>query len=231
MALESLSNPLQALSAQPYVMNLRSQTALTNDTTWDAASQYFINDMVRSPTNGAMYVYEAWDPATQANTPSCIVSANDPASDLGRADGWAPTQGVGLQTVSQVSAVVTGVAAGAAGALGGTAGLSLVLGIPNGLGVPSTWLIKLDYSASLTGPADFAADQWVNWAFTHNGTAPVNKVASHLFPVAAGVSGPGLSVVLNVAADATTISVVGTQSATTAVLLLGNVVATYSRLA
>ena len=227
MALESLSNPLQALAAQPYVMNLRSQDATTNDAEWSATTQYFINDMVRSPLTGGMYVLEAWDGA--ANTPSCVLSVNDPSSAAGAADGWAPTQGAGLRSVSQLAAAVQGVAAGAAGALTVTGGLTLTL--PAALPTASTWLVKLDYTATLTGGGAFVAAENVVWTVTPNGTAPTARVCTHVFGAGVVNAGSPVSVVVNLPADGTTLTVSGVQSATSAVLLFtGNVTATYARL-
>ena len=228
MALESLSNPLQALAVLPYAMNLRSQDATTNDSTWSATTQYFHNDVVRSPLTGGLYVYEAWDGAQ--NLPDAILSANDPSSVGGQAEGWASAQGNGLKTVDQNSAAVTGVAAGAAGALGATVGLTLTL--LNPLGVASTWLVKLDYTASLTGAAAFAATEWAAWTVTPNGTAPTVRVCNHVFGSGAVGSGSPVSVVVTLPADGTTLTPTGVQSATSAVLLFtGGVVATYARLA
>jgi hypothetical protein len=228
MALESLSNPLQALAVLPYAMNLRSQDATTNNAEWSATTQYFINDVVRSPLTGGLYVYEAWDGAQ--NLPSAIVSANDPSSVGGQAEGWASAQGNGLKTVDQNSAAVTGVAAGAAGSLGATAGLTLTL--LNPIGVASTWLVKLDYNATLTGAGAFAATEWVVWTTTTNGAAPTVRVCNHIFGAGAVGSGSPVSVVVTLPADATTVTVTGVQSATSAVLLFtGGVVATYARLA
>jgi hypothetical protein len=228
MALESLSNPLQALASLPYAMNLRSQDATTNNAEWSATTQYFINDVVRSPLTGGLYVYEAWDGAQ--NLSSAIVSANDPSSVGGQAEGWASAQGNGLKTVDQNSAAVTGVAAGAAGSLGATAGLTLTL--LNPIGVASTWLVKLDYNATLTGAGAFAATEWVVWTTTTNGAAPTVRVCNHVFGAGAVGSGSPVSVVVTLPADATTVTVTGVQSATSAVLLFtGGVVATYARLA
>lgn len=231
MALESLANPLQNLGAQPYAMNLRSQNATTNDPTWSASTQYFINDMVKSPATGGMYVYAAWDPALAGtNTSSCLVSANDPSSAAGLADGWAPCQGRGLLTSPQTSGAVTGVAAGAAGALTVAPALSYTVAGAGGLGVASRWLCKLDYTATLTGAAAFAATEWAFWTFTPDGTAPVPRQANHVFGAGATSSGSSVNVVVNVPADATTIALAGTQSATTVVLLFANVTCTWSRL-
>jgi hypothetical protein len=232
MALESLSNPLQALSAQPYVMNLRSQNAATNNVTWNQDTQYFLNDVVRSPLTGGMYVFEAFDQALDADTAWTILSANDPSSLLGAVEGWAPFQGAGLRSVAQTSAAVTGVAAGAAGALGATAGLTHPISLL-GLGVVSRWLVTLDYTASLTGaPAPaFAATEWATWTVSANGTAPVPRLATHVFGSGADASGSPVSVVVTAPADATQITVSGIQSATSAVLLLtGGVTATFARL-
>lgn len=234
MALESLSNALQSLGAQPYVMNLRSQNAVTNDTTWDAATQYFINDMVRSPLNGGMYVYEAWDPITGDNTPSCIVSANDPSTAAGRADGWAPTQSVGLDSVAQTTAVVTGTG-GAAGALTVPLGLGYTLAAAGGLGVVSVWLVKLDYSVIITANAATAGTEFLNWTFTPTGTGAVPVVSTQAFgtangTVATGPLGSTVSVVVIVPDNGTSIGVAGYQSLTSAPLVFSNVVATYSRL-
>lgn len=206
MALESLSNALQSLGAQPYVMNLRSQTALTNNVTWSATTQYFINDMVRSPLNGGMYVLEAWDGA--ANTASCLLSANDPASLAGKADGWASTQGDGLKTVQQVTATLTGGAPAAA--VGNAAALSLTL--LNAIGKVSTWLVKLDYVAT---NAAFAAPEWVLWTVTPNGTGGAGLVeqCNHVFGQGATTSGSPVSVVVTLPADGTQLNVAGTQSA------------------
>lgn len=225
MALESLSNSLQALGAQPYVMNLRSQDATTNDVTWSATTQYFINDVVRSPTNGGMYVYEAWDGAQ--NLPSSLLGGVDPASAGGSAAGWAPTQGAGLKTVVQASSAVTGGTAAAALVIGSS--LSLTLLAP--LGVVSTWLVKLDYTASLTGGAAFAATEWASWTVTPNGTAPVVRNCNHVFGSGAVSSGSPVSFVVTLPADGTTLAVAGAQSATTVVLLLtGGATATFARL-
>jgi len=230
MALESLSNALQSLSAQPYTMNLRSADALTNDPTWSATTQYFINDMVQSPTDGGMYVYTAWNPFVPANTSSCIVSVNDPASSNGASEGWAPTQSNGLKSVKQQSAAVTGVAAGAAGALGGTAGLGLTFAGAGGLGQESTWLVKLDYTATLTGAAAFAATEWTAWSVTANGTGPTGRTCNHVFGAGAVASGSPVSMIVTAPADATAFTVAGVQSATSVVLLPGQVTATFARL-
>jgi len=237
MALESLSNALQSLGAQPYVMNLRSATALTNDPTWSPTTQYFINDMVQSPVNGGMYVYTAWNPNLGgSNQGSCLVSVNDPSSANGAAEGWAPTQSVGLRTVTQTSAAVTGVAAGAAGALGGTAGLALTFTGAGGLGQVSTWLVKIDYTMSITAPP-FATDTWAQWTVTPNGTGPTAVSSIHLFGAGAttdganAASGSPVSMVVNAPADATQFAISARQSATATVLLPGTVTVTYSRLA
>jgi hypothetical protein len=237
MALESLSNPLQALGAQPYVMNLRSQNAVTNEVTWDAATQYFINDVVRSPLTGGMYVYEAWDPITGDNTPSCIVSANDPSSAGGRADGWAPCQGNGLLNVALTTAVVAGTAGtpAPAGPLTVPLGLGYTLAAAGGLGEVSVWLVKLDYSVIITANAATAGTEFLNWTFTPTGTGAAPVVSTQAFgtangTVATGPLGSTVSVVVTVPADGTSIGVAGYQSATSAPLVFSNVVATYSRL-
>jgi len=237
MALESLSNALQSLGAQPYVMNLRSQNAVTNDVTWDAATQYFINDMVRSSLNGGMYVYEAWDPITGDNTPSCIVSANDPSTAGGRADGWAPCQSVGLDSVAQTTAVVAGTAGAPApaGALTVPLALSYTLAAAGGLGVVSVWLVKLDYSVIITGNVATAGTEFLNWTFTPTGTGAAPVVSTQAFgtangTVATGPLGSTVSVVVVVPDDGTSIGVAGYQSTTSNPLVFSNVVATYSRL-
>lgn len=235
MALESLSNALQSLGAQPYVMNLRSQTALTNDVTWDAATQYFINDMVRSPLDQGMYVYEAWDPVGGANTASSIVSANDPSTALGRTDGWAPCQGLGLKSVALTTGVVTSPGAGA-GALVTAAALNYTVAGAGGLGVASRWLVNLNYSVIITANAATAGTEFINWSFVPTGAGAVTKWATHTFgagngTVATGPMGSGLSVVVTVPADGTSISLNGYQSAASAALVFSDVVVTYSRLA
>jgi hypothetical protein len=213
-------------------MNLRSQTAITNDPTWSATTQYFINDMAQSPANGGMYVYAAWDPSLAGtNTSSCLVSANDPSTPAGLVDGWAPCQGRGVLTSVQTTGAVTGVAAGAAGALTVAPALNYTVAGVGGLGVVSTWLCKLDYTAALTGAAAFAATEWASWTFTPNGTAPVARQANHVFGAGATSSGSSVNVVVNVPADGTSIVLAGTQSATTVVLLVNApVVCTWSRL-
>jgi hypothetical protein len=229
MALESLSNPLQALAAQPYVMNLRSQTALTNDVTWDAATQYFLNDVVRSPLTGGMYVYEGWDQATATSLPYTILSVNDPASALGAADGWAPFQGAGLKNVivSASAAIVGGTVAGAL--TGPLATLGVTFAPAGGLGVTSTWLVSLTYNATLATPP-FAGTEGVNWTFTPNGTGPVASSCSQSF-AALTTAGANVTCLVNCPADATQITVTGVQSAAATVLTFaGGVVATYSRI-
>jgi len=224
MALESLANPLQALGAQPYVMNLRSQDATTNNATWSATTQYFINDMVRSPTDGGLYVYEAW--SGSANTASCILSAVDPGSAGGRAAGWAPAQGEGLQTFRQTTAAVTG--GTAAGALAATAGLTLTLAAP--LAVVSNWLVKLDYTATVATPPFVAAEHAI-WTVAPNGTAPVSRLCTHSFGASVSSAGSPMSVVVTLPADGTTLTVSGVQSATATVLTFtGGVTASFARL-
>lgn len=230
MALESLSNPLQALAAQPYVMNLRSRTALTNDVTWDATTQYFLNDVVRSPVNGGMYVYEGWVQDTATSMPYTILSVNDPSSVDGAADGWAPFQGAGLQNVVvTASAAITG--GTAAGPLTGPlATLTLPVGSLVGpLGVVSIWQVSLTYNATLATPP-FVGTEGVNWTFTPNGTAPVAASCAQSF-AALDTAGANVTCVVNCPADATQITVTGTQTAAaTALTFGGGVVATYSRI-
>lgn len=229
MALESLSNPLQALAAQPYVMNLRSQTALTNDVTWDAATQYFLNDVVRSPATGGMYVYEGWDQATATSLSYTLLSPNEPSSALGAADGWAPFQGAGLQNVivSANAAITGGTVAGAL--TGPLATLGVNIAPAGGLGVASIWLVSLTYSATL-GTPPFVGTEGVNWTFTPNGTAPVAASCAQAFAALAS-AGANVTCLVNCPADATTISVTGTQApAATALTFGGGVVATYSRI-
>jgi hypothetical protein len=212
-------------------MNLRSQNAATNNVTWNQDTQYFLNDVVRSPVTGGLYVYEAFDQAGDTDTAWTILSANDPSSPAGVAEGWAPFQSVGLKTVVQTPAAVTGTAAGAAGALGATASLLLPLGLPNGLGVASTWLVNLSYTASLTGGGAFAATEWATWTVTSTGAGPVSAAATHVFGAGAVASGSPVSIVLTAPPTATTLVVSGIQSATSAVLLFtGSVTATFSRL-
>jgi hypothetical protein len=216
-------------------MNLRSQTAITNDPTWSATTQYFINDMVKSPATGGMYVYAAWDPALAGtNTSSCLVSANDPSTAGGLADGWAPCQGVGLLTSVQTTGTVAAPAAGAAGALVVAPALSYTVAGAGGLGVASRWHCKLDYTASIATGQAFAAE-WAAWTFTPNGTAPVARQANHFFGTGATTSGSSINVVVNVPADATTIALSGAASAvagaTNALLFTATtVVCTWSRL-
>jgi len=227
MALESLSNPLQALAVLPYAMNLRSQDATTNDSTWSATTQYFHNDVVRSPLTGGLYVYEAWDVAGAQNLPDAIVSANDPSSAAGLAEGWAPAQGNGLTSVVQNSAAVTGGTVALAN-LGATTGLILTL--PAALGVASTWLVKLDYTATLATPP-FTGTEWLTWTVTPNGTAPVVRVSSHVFGAAAPSGGSPVSVVVTLPADGTSLTPTGVQSAAASnFTFTGGVVATYARL-
>jgi hypothetical protein len=224
MALESLSNSLQALSAQPYVMNLRSQSALTNDVTWDVGTQYFINDVVRSPTDGGMYVYEAWDGAQ--GLPWSVLGGVDPASAGGSAAGWAPMQGNGLKTVVQASSAVTG--GTGAGALVIGSSLSLALLAP--LGVVSKWLVKLDYTATLGTPPFVAAEHAI-WTVTPNGTGAVVRTCTHSFGATVSSAGSPVSVVVTLPADGTTLAVAGTQSATaTTLTFAGGATATFARL-
>ena len=234
MALVPLGNPVTQLDAQNYVMNLRSTDATTNSVDWAATTQYFINDMVRG-ADGGLYVYEAWDGA--ANLSSSVLGGAGPGSATSTAEGWAPAQGAGLQTVVQKTAAVTGVAAGAAGVLGGAAGLTLTVAGAGGLGVVSTWLVKLDYLATLTGVVAFAATEWVNWNVTANGTGGATASSTHVFGSGNGIAASGggssspCSVVIVAPADATTLTVTGYQSATSVVLTFPNsVTATYSRL-
>jgi len=227
MSLDPLSNPLSSVGVLPYGQNLRSQTAVTNNVNWSATTQYFINDMVRSPLDGGMYVYEAWSGV--ANTPTCRVGGSDPSTAAGKTAGWSSTQGNGLKTVQQTAAAVTGTALGAAGALGGTAGLTLTIPSPTLVGA-SVWLVKLDYVTGLTGVATFGATEWVAWTVTPNGTAPAARQCNHVFGAGATSSGSPVSFIVNAPADATTLTVTGVQSATSVVLLPGTVIATFARL-
>lgn len=224
MALVPLGNPLTQLDSQNYVMNLRSQDATTNNVEWSVDTQYFINDVVRAP-NGGLYVYEAWDGLV--NLPSSVKGLPEPSGPLGPAAGWAPFQSNGLRTVRSTSAAVTG--GTAAAGLGGVAGLTLTLGVLP-LGVVSTWLVKLDYTAGLTGAAAFAATEWVAWTATANGATPQVVQCNHVFGAGATTSGSPVSFVLTVPDDATSITIGGTQSVTSAVLLPGTVTATFARL-
>ena len=233
MALDPLSNPFLNLGIQPYSVNLRSQNPTTNDPTWSATTQYFINDMAQSPLDGAMYVYTAWNPGMGGgNTSSCLVSANDPSSVGGLADGWAPCGAAvapspGIVSV-QTTGAVTCTVAGAAGAFVTDPSLSFT--VPGGaLGVPSLWLCSFRYSASLTGGAAFSAAEWIQWSFVASGTGALYHTVDHVLGEGALSSGSTVSVVINLPGDGTTITLSGDQSATTAVLLISAPVMTWIR--
>jgi hypothetical protein len=215
-------------------MNLRSQDSQTNNVDWSVDTQYFINDVVRG-ADGGLYVYEAWD-GTDVLA-SSVLGGVEPSSAGGPAAGWAPAQGVGLKNVIRNTAAVTGFAGGATGVLGATAGLTATIAPAGGLGVVSTWLVKLDYLAQLNaGATAFASTEWVNWTVTANG-AGATASSTHVFGEGNGLvaSGGGssspCSVVIVAPADATTLTVSGFQSLTSVLLTFPNsVAATFSRL-
>lgn len=232
MALVPLGNPLTQLDAQNYVMNLRSQDASVNDVTWSATTQYFINDMVRG-ADGGLYVYEAWNKVTEENLAYSVLGGLDP-SLAGPTGGWSSAQGDGLKTVVQNSGSVTGVNNGtpagaqAAGAVTVAPALNLLLADP--LGVVSTWLVKLDYTATLTGAGAFAAAEHLIWTVTPNGTAPTARVCTHSFGSTVTTAGSAVSVVVNLPANGTSVSLAGNQSGSSATIVFAGVVATYARL-
>lgn len=223
MSLESLQNPLAVKGALPTSVALRPLDATSNDPTWSATTQYFKGDWVVSPTDFGMYCYTAWDPLNVLDLPTCIVSANDPASALGYADGWQAAQGQGALpngSFIETTGIVPGNAGGGAGPLVLPAGLAVVTLPYGGVGSPaSTWRVSLTYSVAKGGAA-FNYGELVNWSVIGSGGAGPHTASGGQHVLADTASGSTVSFVVQVAAGATTLTLSGSQTAIAAAAVL-----------
>ena len=223
MSLESLQNPLAVKGALPTSVALRPLDGTSNDPTWDATTQYFKGDWVVSPTDFGMYCYTAWDAVNTIDLPTCLVSVNDPASELGYLDGWQAAQGQGALpngSYIQTTGIVPGNAGGAAGPLVLPAGLAVVTLPYGGVGsAASTWRVSLSYSVAKGGAA-FNYNEVVNWSVIGSGGAGPHVASPAQHVLADVASGSTVSFIVQVAAGATTLTLTAVQTTIAAAAVL-----------
>jgi hypothetical protein len=147
MALDPLKNPMERLKSLPTGMSWRKNPT-DNSPYWDAALQYYSNDVVLSTVDEGAYVMTGAG-ASLAEAQTAVRGGDDPSTDSANWTALAPS-GVGKANWSSpaISAVTVG-AGTTTGALTITGGaLTRPAG---GLLVAEKWLVTL--TGGLTGAA------------------------------------------------------------------------------
>jgi hypothetical protein len=205
-------------------MNLRYDANGGDVPIWSATQQYYLNDVVVSPTDSAAYMFSGSvnDPGNQY----FVLGGDDPAIASLDPDtsGWRSFQGNGLRYVS------TGAAAIALAAPGAAFTIPAACQLAAGAGGVSTWNVILNYTA--TGSAAWVATDSFSFTATPNGGTAVSVT---VWPGTANpnnpLSGSAVLVVTGVAATTSITLSGGVLAGSIASVTLGNLSVSYQRVA
>lgn len=187
-SLESLSNPVERFAVLPQVMNL-NRDPQTASADWIVTRQYYQNDVVISPLDGAAYILN-WTAGGDA-----YKGGVDPSLDGGV--HWMKFAANGINTYDYLNPTFTT----GAGPVFTPTGTTNVFSAVGG----SEWLVQI-YGTATANPAPLAAGDVLTLTLTPNGTAATPSIVNLLPFVGAAATNFGYSTYVAVPSDGTSIT-------------------------